>query len=234
MVVNADDPRVDGGLASESRAPVVRVSLDDPGADFSARDIVVRRRRAPSSRCSRRACPRRGCASPLAGPPQRLATRSARSRSSRGVGPLGRRDRARAAAIRRREAAAGDQGREERHPPRGRLRAPPDRGARHAPGGASARFPGRRLWALFEPRSNTAGPQDVRGGLRGRVLRAPTRSSLAPVFHAQRLAPDSRLDREALVARFAAARQAGLRARRRSPRSRRSCGARRVPATCCF
>ena len=39
VVVNADDPRV-VEVAREARAPVVRVSLEDPGADFSARDIV--------------------------------------------------------------------------------------------------------------------------------------------------------------------------------------------------
>jgi UDP-N-acetylmuramate: L-alanyl-gamma-D-glutamyl-meso-diaminopimelate ligase len=39
VVLNVDDPRV-AALASDARASVVRVSLENPGADFSARDIV--------------------------------------------------------------------------------------------------------------------------------------------------------------------------------------------------
>src|SRR5262245_28430069 len=39
VIVNADDERV-ADVAREARAPLVRVSVDDPGADFSAREIV--------------------------------------------------------------------------------------------------------------------------------------------------------------------------------------------------
>src|SRR5262245_31847180 len=39
VVVNDDDPRV-AALAGDASATVVRVSLDDPGADFSARDVA--------------------------------------------------------------------------------------------------------------------------------------------------------------------------------------------------
>jgi UDP-N-acetylmuramate: L-alanyl-gamma-D-glutamyl-meso-diaminopimelate ligase len=66
---------------------------------------------------------------------------------------------------------------------------------------ARTRWPGRRIWALFEPRSNTAGrkifEQDYAeafspaGGL-----------VIAPVFHSSRLPPEARIDREALVRGF--------------------------------
>ena len=68
---------------------------------------------------------------------------------------------------------------------------------------ARARCPGRRLWALFEPRSNTAGRKmfqeeyaDAFSGADALVI--------GPVFHAKRLEPDARLDPDALVARFVA------------------------------
>ncbi|HEY6148073.1 MAG TPA: UDP-N-acetylmuramate:L-alanyl-gamma-D-glutamyl-meso-diaminopimelate ligase, partial [Thermoanaerobaculia bacterium] len=58
-------------------------------------------------------------------------------------------------------------------------------------------------WALFEPRSNTAGRKmfqeeyaDAFSGADALVI--------APVFHAKRLEPDARLDLDALVARFRA------------------------------
>jgi UDP-N-acetylmuramate: L-alanyl-gamma-D-glutamyl-meso-diaminopimelate ligase len=66
---------------------------------------------------------------------------------------------------------------------------------------ARARWPGRRLWALFEPRSNTAGRRIFQeeyakafGGADGLVL--------APVFHSNRLAPEARIDRASLAREF--------------------------------
>src|SRR5262249_46377493 len=41
VVLNGDDPRV-AALSADSAAPVVRVALDDPAADLSARDVVFR------------------------------------------------------------------------------------------------------------------------------------------------------------------------------------------------
>jgi UDP-N-acetylmuramate: L-alanyl-gamma-D-glutamyl-meso-diaminopimelate ligase len=66
---------------------------------------------------------------------------------------------------------------------------------------ARTRWPGRRIWALFEPRSNTAGRKlledDYAQAFSGADLLV-----LAPVFHAKRLTPETTLDREALVSRF--------------------------------
>ena len=69
---------------------------------------------------------------------------------------------------------------------------------------ARARWNGRRIWALFEPRSNTAGRRifqrdyaEAFAGADGLVL--------APVFHASRLAEDARIDRQILVEGFARA-----------------------------
>ena len=68
---------------------------------------------------------------------------------------------------------------------------------------ARARWPGRRLWALFEPRSNTAGRKMFEEEYR-EAFESADALVLAPVFHAQRLGPDARIDREELVRRFAA------------------------------
>ncbi|MFY9552111.1 MAG: cyanophycin synthetase, partial [Thermoanaerobaculia bacterium] len=66
---------------------------------------------------------------------------------------------------------------------------------------ARARFPGRRLWALFEPRSNTAGRKMFEEDY-GDSFAPADALVLAPVFHAQRLGPENRIDREALVRKF--------------------------------
>ena len=67
---------------------------------------------------------------------------------------------------------------------------------------ARSRFAQRRIWALFEPRSTTAGRKmfeeeyaDAFSGADALVL--------APLF--RKMAPGSAIDRESLVARFAAA-----------------------------
>ncbi|MET0620086.1 MAG: cyanophycin synthetase, partial [Thermoanaerobaculia bacterium] len=69
---------------------------------------------------------------------------------------------------------------------------------------ARARFPRRRLWALFEPRSNTAGRKMFEDEYADAFAGADA-VVLAPVFHAQRLGPDNQIDRGALVRRFASA-----------------------------
>jgi UDP-N-acetylmuramate: L-alanyl-gamma-D-glutamyl-meso-diaminopimelate ligase len=66
---------------------------------------------------------------------------------------------------------------------------------------ARARFPGRRLWAIFEPRSNTAGRKMFEDEY-AEAFAGADAIVLAPVFHAERLGPDLRLDRAALVERW--------------------------------
>jgi UDP-N-acetylmuramate: L-alanyl-gamma-D-glutamyl-meso-diaminopimelate ligase len=69
---------------------------------------------------------------------------------------------------------------------------------------ARQRWPGRRLWGLFEPRSITAGRKFFEADYE-RALAAADCVVLAPVFHAGRFAPEDLIDREkirrALVAR---------------------------------
>jgi UDP-N-acetylmuramate: L-alanyl-gamma-D-glutamyl-meso-diaminopimelate ligase len=69
---------------------------------------------------------------------------------------------------------------------------------------ARQRWPGRRLWGLFEPRSITAGRKFFEAEYE-RALAAADCVVLAPVFHAGRFAPEDLIDREkirqALVAR---------------------------------
>ena len=68
---------------------------------------------------------------------------------------------------------------------------------------ARRRWPDRRLWALFEPRSNTAGrkifEQEYVESFSGADALV-----IAPVFHAQRLTAEGMIDREAIAKRFAA------------------------------
>jgi UDP-N-acetylmuramate: L-alanyl-gamma-D-glutamyl-meso-diaminopimelate ligase len=64
---------------------------------------------------------------------------------------------------------------------------------------ARRRFPGRRLVAVFEPRSLTAGRRTFATAYASAFRRADV-AVLAPVFHRGRLGPGETLDREALVA----------------------------------
>jgi UDP-N-acetylmuramate: L-alanyl-gamma-D-glutamyl-meso-diaminopimelate ligase len=66
---------------------------------------------------------------------------------------------------------------------------------------ARTRWPGRRIWALFEPRSNTAGRKMFQDDY-AQAFSAADLLVLAPVFHANRLTPETTLDRGALVSRF--------------------------------
>jgi len=65
--------------------------------------------------------------------------------------------------------------------------------------GARQRFPRRRLVAVFEPRSLTAG-RAVFAAAYEQAFRAADLALIAPVFHRRRLPPGELLDREALVA----------------------------------
>ncbi|HVN32924.1 MAG TPA: Mur ligase family protein [Thermoanaerobaculaceae bacterium] len=65
--------------------------------------------------------------------------------------------------------------------------------------GARHRFPGRRLVAVFEPRSLTAGRNSFAAAYEQALAGADV-ALLAPVFHRARLGPGVTLDREALVA----------------------------------
>lgn len=60
------------------------------------------------------------------------------------------------------------------------------------------RYPDRRLVALFEPRSLTAGRSFLREAY-GQAFRRADRVLFAPVFHAGRLAPEERIDFAALA-----------------------------------
>jgi UDP-N-acetylmuramate: L-alanyl-gamma-D-glutamyl-meso-diaminopimelate ligase len=64
--------------------------------------------------------------------------------------------------------------------------------------GARHRFPGRRLVALFEPRSLTAGRQSFAPAYERALSKADV-ALLAPVFHQARLGRELALDREALA-----------------------------------
>jgi UDP-N-acetylmuramate: L-alanyl-gamma-D-glutamyl-meso-diaminopimelate ligase len=66
------------------------------------------------------------------------------------------------------------------------------------------RHPGRRLTALFEPRSLTAARPFLRDAY-ARAFRAADRVLFAPVFYAERFAPVERIDFAALARELAAA-----------------------------
>ena len=66
-------------------------------------------------------------------------------------------------------------------------------------GALQARYPGRRVVAVFEPRTLTAGRSFLYDDYVS-ALGVADRVHLAPIFHAARLGPDKRLDLERLVA----------------------------------
>ncbi|MEP6767416.1 MAG: Mur ligase family protein [Acidobacteriota bacterium] len=74
---------------------------------------------------------------------------------------------------------------------------------------ARSRWPGRRVWALFEPRSNTAGRKMFEEEYAD-AFSAADALIVAPVFHARRLEPVGVLDRAALVRRFTDAGRPGF------------------------
>ena len=199
VVANADDPRV-AELLGQARAHTVRVSLEDRRADFAAVDIEHHSDGADFTllESGEKALRLR---SPLYGV-HNVRNALGAVALARGAG-LSQEEVARALprfeGVRRRLEVRG----EARgialvddfahHPTavRGTLQA------------ARARWPDRRLWALFEPRSNTAGRKIFEEDYAEAFSFADV-LVVAPVFHARRLAPEARIDREALAARFAA------------------------------
>jgi UDP-N-acetylmuramate: L-alanyl-gamma-D-glutamyl-meso-diaminopimelate ligase len=198
VVVNADDPRV-MGVARASRAPLVRVSLADPGADFAAREIAFHAQGTeftlleaglPTARLSSSLLGTHNVRNALGAIALAREAGLSTSEIARAL--------PRFAGVRRRLEVKGEKN--------GILVV--DDFAHHPTAVAStlqaarARFPGRRLWALFEPRSNTAGRKMFEEEYAD-AFAAADALVLAPVFHARRLAPDARLDRDALARRFA-------------------------------
>ncbi len=66
---------------------------------------------------------------------------------------------------------------------------------------ARTRWPGRRIWALFEPRSNTAGRKLFQLDY-AEAFSAADALVIGPIFHAKRLKPEERIDRAAVLERF--------------------------------
>jgi UDP-N-acetylmuramate: L-alanyl-gamma-D-glutamyl-meso-diaminopimelate ligase len=202
VVVNADDPRV-MDAARAARAPLVRVALEaDPtGVDFSARDIVYGTE-GTAFTLIEAGLPTARLSSPLLGLHNVRNVLGAIA-LVRGLG-LSDSEIARAlprfAGVRRRMEVRGEKNGilvvdDFAHHPTavaGTLQA------------ARARFPGRRLWALFEPRSNTAGRKMFEEDY-ARAFEGADAVVLGPVFHAKRLGPENQLDRGALVRRLATA-----------------------------
>lgn len=197
VVLNVDDPRVTV-LAADAAAPVVRVSLEDPGADFSARDVAFHPQGAEFTLLEA-GLPTARLASPLPGL-HNVRNALGAIALARGLGlSAGEIGRAltRFAGVRRRMEVKGEKN--------GILVV--DDFAHHPTAvagtiqAARARFPGRRLWALFEPRSNTAGRKMFEDEY-AEAFAGADALVVAPVFHAERLGPDNRLDRGALVRRF--------------------------------
>jgi UDP-N-acetylmuramate: L-alanyl-gamma-D-glutamyl-meso-diaminopimelate ligase len=197
VVVNADDARA-MDVARESAAAVVRVSLRDPSADFSVSDVAFDAEGTELTLLES-GKPVARLRSPLLGT-HNVANALGAIALARGAGVSAdeiARALPRFQGVRRRLEIKGDANGVlvvddfAHHPTavKGTIQA------------AQARFPGRRIWALFEPRSTTAGRKqfeeeyaDAFSGAGALVL--------APLF--RKMAPDAAIDRESLVARFAA------------------------------
>ena len=198
IVANADDERVMEAL-SRARAPITRVSLLDAGADVSARD-VEEHPAGTDFTLVLSGEPVRRLSSPLSGQ-HNLRNALGAIALARGLG-LSVEEIATAlprfAGVRRRLEVKGEVN--------GILVV--DDFAHHPTAvagtlaAARARWPGRRLWAIFEPRSNTAGRKIFEEDY-ARAFRGADTLILAPVFHARRLTPETVLDRAALARRLA-------------------------------
>ncbi|MCA1580484.1 MAG: Mur ligase domain-containing protein [Acidobacteria bacterium] len=211
VAVNTDDRRaIDaarrGGAGEAGRARLVRVSLDDRDADFSAAGaeegssgtrFTLLEAGRPAARLS----------SPLVGT-HNLRNALGAVALVRGLGlsaeEIGR-ALPRFSGVRRRLEVKGERNGilvvdDFAHHPtavRGTLQA------------ARSRWPGRRVWALFEPRSNTAGRKMFEQEYAD-AFSAADALVVAPVFHARRLEPVGVLDRAALVRRFTDAGRPGF------------------------
>ncbi len=197
VVVNRDDPRtleVTAGIAARR----VLVSTEDLSADFAAADITFHPGGTDFTLIEA-GTPTARMRSPLLGY-HNVRNALGAIALTRGLG-LSPAEIARAlprfAGVRRRLEVKGEKGGilvvdDFAHHPtavKGTLEA------------AHARWPGRRIWALFEPRSNTAGRKifqeeyaEAFSGAGGLVI--------GPVFHASRLPPEGRIDRESLTEGF--------------------------------
>ncbi len=205
VVVNADDPRV-MDVARDARAAVVRASLDDPGADFSARDVTFGPEGTQFTLLEA-GLPTARLASPLSGM-HNVRNALGAIALVRGLG-VSSTEIARAlprfGGVKRRLEIKGEKN--------GILVV--DDFAHHPTAvagtlvAARAKFPGRRIWALFEPRSNTAGRKMFEEEY-AEAFAGADAVVLAPVFHAKRLTPDKQIDRAALAARFTAAGKPGF------------------------
>jgi UDP-N-acetylmuramate: L-alanyl-gamma-D-glutamyl-meso-diaminopimelate ligase len=194
IVANADDERV-VEILNGSRAPIVRVSLADTVADFSARDIEGHSSGTDFTLLE--SGKNVGFVqSPLSGIHNVRNTLGAIA-LARGLGLSVDEIAAalpRFAGVRRRMEVRGEVD--------GILVV--DDFAHHPTAvaetlaAARLRWPGRRLWTLFEPRSNTAGRKIFEESYAA-AFDAADALVLAPVFHARRLTAETVLDREALV-----------------------------------
>jgi UDP-N-acetylmuramate: L-alanyl-gamma-D-glutamyl-meso-diaminopimelate ligase len=198
VVVNRDDPRA---LEASAKAPARRVlvSTEDLSADFAAADVAFHPEGTDFTLVEA-GTPVARLQSPLLGHHNvRNALGSIALVRGLGLTP-GEIARAlpRFAGVRRRLEVRGEKNGivvvdDFAHHPtavRGTLQA------------ARSRWPGRRLWALFEPRSNTAGRKIFEEEYAEAFSNADA-LVIAPVFHSSRLPPEARIDRETLVRRFA-------------------------------
>lgn len=197
IVANWDDERV-RGVVDSAKAPVARVSLRDKAADFSAgeihehsggTDFTLVEAGQPIARLH----------SPLSGT-HNVQNALGAIALARGVGVAASEIAAslpRFTGVRRRLEIKGEAN--------GILVV--DDFAHHPTAvagtlaAARARWPGRRLWALFEPRSNTAGRKIFEEDY-ARAFSGADALVIGPVFHAKRLTADAVLDRADLTARF--------------------------------
>ena len=198
IAANVDDDRV-RGILGHARAPVARISLQDRGADLSAGEIEEHSGGTDFTLLeSGRATAR--LSSPLSGV-HNVRNALGAIALARGLGLSAEEIAAalpRFQGVRRRLEVKGEVS--------GILVV--DDFAHHPTAvagtlaAARKRWPGRRLWALFEPRSNTAGRKMFEEDY-ARAFDAADALVIAPVFHARRLTPDTVLDRAALARRFA-------------------------------
>jgi len=197
IVVNADDPRV-VEAAARAAARRVRVSTEDLSADFAAADVAFRPEGTDFTLVEA-GTPTARLRSPMLGQ-HNLRNALGAIALARGLG-LSPAEIARAlprfAGVRRRMEVKGEKNGilvvdDFAHHPtavRGTLEA------------ARARWPNRRIWALFEPRSNTAGRKIFEEEYGDAFSRADG-LVIAPVFHSSRLPPEERIDCGALAKRF--------------------------------
>jgi UDP-N-acetylmuramate: L-alanyl-gamma-D-glutamyl-meso-diaminopimelate ligase len=197
VVANTDDARVRGILAA-SGAPIVGVSLSNASADFSAADVESH---AEGTRFTllESGRPAGRLASPIVGTHNLRNTLGAIA-LTRGLGlsvdEIGN-ALPRFAGVRRRLEVKGEKNGivvvdDFAHHPTavaGTIAA------------ARTRWPGRRIWVLFEPRSNTAGRKLFEDDY-GDAFSAADALVIGPIFHAKRLKPEERIDRSAVLSRF--------------------------------